>query len=283
MRQFKQRVGFMLVGVLLIIAAGGINAQDLTSYETVTGTIMYFPRAELPPTAEILVELADVSLMDAPAKVIATQLIVTNGRQMPIEFGVSYDRRTIQESHAYAVSARIMVDGELAWISDTRYSVITNDEFEVEIQVVQVDSGDGVEGAMQADTDSEDNDDMGMMANFGTVTGTITYMQRIALPENAIVRVELLDVSLMDAPAFLLAAQQVIANGRQVPFAFSLDYDTGSIVDSGMYSVLATVTVDDELQWTTDTTAPVITNDVYEVELNLVQVGESGQVDIFGD
>ncbi len=44
------------------------------------------------------------------------------------------------------------------------------------------------------------------------VTGSITYRERIALPPSAVVAVKLVDVSLADAPAVLIA-EQIIRNG----------------------------------------------------------------------
>src|SRR5258708_34753519 len=43
----------------------------------------------------------------------------------------------------------------------------------------------------------------------GVVTGTVTYRQRIALPRQAVVQVQLLDVSKADAPAIVIAEQTI--------------------------------------------------------------------------
>jgi heat shock protein HslJ len=44
-----------------------------------------------------------------------------------------------------------------------------------------------------------------------TVTRTVTYLQRIALPPNAVIKVTLEDVSLADAPANILAEKEIPA------------------------------------------------------------------------
>ncbi|REM35684.1 hypothetical protein DSI31_07360, partial [Mycobacterium tuberculosis] len=54
------------------------------------------------------------------------------------------------------------------------------------------------------------------------VSGTVTYRERIALDPAAEIVVQLLDVSLMDAPSKVLAEQRIKANGKQVPFAYEL-------------------------------------------------------------
>ena len=57
-------------------------------------------------------QLADVSKQDAPAKVLAEQ-IISNPGQSPIPFDLSYDPDAIVPSHSYAVQARIEWEGKL--------------------------------------------------------------------------------------------------------------------------------------------------------------------------
>lgn len=91
----------------------------------ITGTVSYRERIALPPTAVLKVQLVDVSRADAPAVVIGEQLISSGGRQVPFAFDIAYDSTKIEPNHSYAVQARIEVDGELRFINDQRYAVIT--------------------------------------------------------------------------------------------------------------------------------------------------------------
>lgn len=93
----------------------------------------------------------------------------------------------------------------------------------------------------------------------GSVTGTVGYRQRIALPSNAIVEVKLQEVSRLDAPAVTIAEQTIETAGRQVPFAFALAYDPSRIDPRFTYVVQARITVEGELQWITTTAYRVIT------------------------
>jgi uncharacterized lipoprotein YbaY len=95
--------------------------------------------------------------------------------------------------------------------------------------------------------------------NMGQVTGTVTYRQRIALPDNAIVEVKLQEVSRLDAPAVTIAEQTIPSEGQQVPFAFTLDYDPSQINPRYTYAIQARITVDGELQWINTTAYQVIT------------------------
>jgi len=100
------------------------------------------------------------------------------------------------------------------------------------------------------------------------VRGTVTYRERSALPPQAVIEVTLEDISRADAPATVIARQRIVANGRQVPFAFNLPYDPAAISPAGRYVVRATITVDGVLRYTTTRLYPVITgNNPNVVEL----------------
>ncbi len=92
---------------------------------TLTGTVTYQQRVALPPQALITVQLVDVSVADAPAEIVAQQVITAGGRQAPFNFELTYYLLKIQENHTYAVQARIEMDGQLTFISTTRYPVLT--------------------------------------------------------------------------------------------------------------------------------------------------------------
>jgi uncharacterized lipoprotein YbaY len=92
---------------------------------TVSGTISYLSRMALPASATIEVKLQDVSLADAPAKVIAKEEIPLGERQVPVPFELKFDPAKIDGKHAYSVSASILVDGQLRFINDQAYPVLT--------------------------------------------------------------------------------------------------------------------------------------------------------------
>lgn len=101
-------------------SAGGSAAQL-----RVTGTVTYRERIALDPAADIVVQLLDVSLMDAPSKVLAEQRIKANGRQVPFAYELKVDAARIDPRMRYAVSARITRGEQLLFINDTQYPVLT--------------------------------------------------------------------------------------------------------------------------------------------------------------
>lgn len=91
---------------------------------SVTGQISYRERMALPPTAQVQIQLSDVSLMDAPSRTIAEQSFTADGRQVPFAFSFTVDQNKLDPRHSYAVSARITdASGRLMFITDTRNSV----------------------------------------------------------------------------------------------------------------------------------------------------------------
>lgn len=109
-----------------------------------------------------------------------------------------------------------------------------------------------------------------------TVTGTVTYLQRIALQPDAVVTVRIEDVSKADTMAEVIGEQVIQTDGAQVPIPFEVAYDTDEIEDNHSYSLR--VRIEDgtgKLLWINDTSVPVITrgNPVHDVEVFVVPVG----------
>jgi putative lipoprotein len=56
-----------------------------------------------------------------------------------------------------------------------------------------------------------------------TVSGTISYLERIALGPEAVAQIRIVDVDLVDKPGYLVA-QKAMKSPGQVPIAFELTY-----------------------------------------------------------
>ncbi|MCR9385517.1 YbaY family lipoprotein [Vibrio metoecus] len=110
-----------------------------------------------------------------------------------------------------------------------------------------------------------------------SITGSVAYRERIALPDNAVVTVYLQDVSLADAPATVIAKQNFITNGMQVPLEFNLAYDSSRIKASHRYSVSARIEVDGKLRFITDTHYGVITDTDATKQVRMMLVGVQGE------
>jgi putative lipoprotein len=121
------RIGF--ASLILLIASGAVQAGGTPATQTVgnlmvTGTVSYRERIALPPDAEVLVQLRDVSLMDVAAKLISEQIIKPE-HSVPIPFSLPYAAQDIDERMTYSVFATIRSADRLLFVSDRSYPVLT--------------------------------------------------------------------------------------------------------------------------------------------------------------
>ena len=104
--------------------------------------------------------------------------------------------------------------------------------------------------------------DIGSQQEVVRVTGTITYRVRMILPTDALVRVELVDISRQSAPALTIGLQEIETGGRQVPIPFVIVYRPATIDPTHTYAVQARILQGRRLLFTNTNTYKVITNGV---------------------
>lgn len=105
------------------------------------------------------------------------------------------------------------------------------------------------------------------------VTGTVSYRDRSALPENAVVTVVLADAALQDAPMRILSQVSFPAAGKQVPFSFALPYAQSQIMNGSRVIVTARIDLDGRLMYTSTRLYEVVTNGNNMVDVQLDRVG----------
>lgn len=104
-----------------------------------------------------------------------------------------------------------------------------------------------------------------------SVGGSATYRERMMLPPGAVFEARLLDVSLADAPSLTLGSTRVV--DPRVPLNFSIAYDPARLQARHRYIVSATIRLNDQLLFITDTAHPVLGDSgVQQVELLLKRV-----------
>lgn len=110
--------------------------------------------------------------------------------------------------------------------------------------------------------------------SFGTVAGTITYLVRMALPAQAVIEVQLQDVSRADAPATVVAQEKFALGQRSAPVPFTLKYDTAKIDPKHTYAVNAKILLAGELRFVNKETYRVLTlGNPNKVDMVLLPVG----------
>lgn len=90
-----------------------------------------------------------------------------------------------------------------------------------------------------------------------SLTGTVAYRTRQALPAGAVVEVRLVDVSRADPLGEVLARQVMVTKGEQVPLPFSMTYAPGALERGRRHGIQATISIDGRVRFRTTTAHPV--------------------------
>jgi len=105
-----------------------------------------------------------------------------------------------------------------------------------------------------------------------SLTGEILYSQRIALTEEAVVTIQLVDISKQDVKAQVIA-EKIIKNPGQLPINFAIQYNPDDIHPPNTYSLRVKIEENGRLLFTTDTIYPVINNSITEhIKIKIVSV-----------
>jgi len=120
------------------------------------------------------------------------------------------------------------------------------------------------------DTRKYGNDPL-IFTTAAAVTGTVTYLEKIALSPQALIEIRLLDSTGTDGAATLIGRRVIVAAGRQVPIPFEVWYDPARINPRDTYTLQARIFEGPELLFTTTQPYPVITqgHPTTGVEINL--------------
>jgi len=229
-----------LVGLLALAACAETPAttESASGGGTVSGNVLYLDRSALDPNAVIVVDLVKMSSTGAPEAPIATQSVNAEGRQVPIPFEITYDPAQIDPAQTYLVSGRIEVNGETVYFSQGGMPVITNGAPTEGIELLLGPVMTGAAG--------------------GTLAGTVTYLERVAIAPDAVITVDLHNASAgtMD----VIATQTINADGRQVPIPFELPYDAATIDPSGTYLLSARISQGGVTIFASQSGVPVLTH-----------------------
>lgn len=119
-----------LIALAVAALALGACSSDDDESPSVTGTVTAPVEAsdspELPADAIVTVTLQDVSVADAPAVVLSSQVMELSDTGFPVAFELPYELGDIAETNTYSVAARVEAGGDLVMISDTIVPVITD-------------------------------------------------------------------------------------------------------------------------------------------------------------
>ncbi|WP_299787853.1 YbaY family lipoprotein [uncultured Shewanella sp.] len=130
-RWFKSALPIVVAFIALVGCATPNAGVDIL------GEIWFKERITLPAEAVLTVELKDVSLMDAPAVVLAQ--IERSGVTTPAPFQFLIHRDQFESGHTYAIGARITLNGELMFINTQAYNIDIGSSEPISVLVQRVD------------------------------------------------------------------------------------------------------------------------------------------------
>jgi uncharacterized lipoprotein YbaY len=107
----------------MVIAKVRGGRWSSSSAAAITGTVSYRESDPMPPSAVVIVTLADTSVTDAASQIGAH--VIEQPRSVPVDFSVGFDPADIIDNHSYTVEATISSGDALLWTTDTAYPVIT--------------------------------------------------------------------------------------------------------------------------------------------------------------
>ncbi|MGH7026985.1 YbaY family lipoprotein [Brevundimonas sp.] len=117
----------LIAPLALVVAACSSMPSEESASTQVDVTAAYRERIMLTPGHVLTVKVEDVSLMDAPARVMAETTQPLDGRGPPYAVTLSVPNARIDPRHTYAVRAEIRDPaGALRFTTDTRHAVLTN-------------------------------------------------------------------------------------------------------------------------------------------------------------
>lgn len=112
-----------------------------------------------------------------------------------------------------------------------------------------------------------------------SVAGTLSYSELTTLSDEAVVEVELADVSVADGPAEIVSSQRIRKPGP-FPVHFKLDYSPDRIDPTHRYTIQARIREGDRLAYATDTAYPVITGgNPSSIDVAVIAIGSGATAD----
>lgn len=108
------------------------------------------------------------------------------------------------------------------------------------------------------------------------ITGSVGHADATAPPSGAVIRVQLLDVSRVDAPSVVVGERRIPVDGQRLPVMFDIPYDASRIQARNTYAVRAWLEdAQGRMRFTTDRRYAVITQGApTHVDLVMRAVGQ---------
>ena len=205
-------------------------------------------RDDPPPMTDARVRVV-LTPADSTRTVVAETTFAVPPR-LPFTYRLSYDPARIQRRTTYVVRASI-TEGETVLLASN-----------APVPVITVGGGRSADLVLapppkpvQVDTTRTV---VAAQPTMATLSGTVTYRDRMALPYGAVVTVELLDLSRADEPV-IVTTTTVRTRGEQVPIPYTLAFSPDRIAPRDRYGVRARIQVGQRTLYASRIHSPVLT------------------------
>lgn len=113
-----------------------LSGKPVIAQPNVSGSIYIRQKVALPPDAALTVTLSDASLANAPAKVLAQRVVVTEGKQAPFHFTLPFNPADIQPDARILLSAAITLDNKVIFMTESVKPAINNGGKKIDLTLV---------------------------------------------------------------------------------------------------------------------------------------------------
>lgn len=103
--------------------------------KSISGIVHYLSRIALPANSTLHVSLQDVTLMDAPARQLATQ-VTPNAETVGLRFNLEYSMTDVHDDRFYAISAQIRCKDRLIFTTTEHHSVVLGVDYLQPLEVL---------------------------------------------------------------------------------------------------------------------------------------------------
>jgi putative lipoprotein len=103
-----------------------VETPKLLPAGVVMGEVTSLERGEPHPMAQIIVQLHDLSIFAGGQPRLIAETVIDRPTSLPVPFELPYPDDTVDASHDYSLSARIVVGNDDIFRTDTRYPVLTH-------------------------------------------------------------------------------------------------------------------------------------------------------------
>jgi putative lipoprotein len=113
-----------------------LAGQPVIAQPNVSGSIYIRQKVAIPPDAALTVTLSDASQANAPAKVLAQRVVVTQGKQAPFHFVLPFNPADIQPDARILLSAAITLNNKVIFMTESVKAAVNNGGTKIDLTLV---------------------------------------------------------------------------------------------------------------------------------------------------